>query len=303
MFRPYAVESFDLGKFDVVLSSTYAESKGALTKEKTIHISYCHTPTRYYWSDYHDYFNRLEFGILNPIARLAMPYFIHKLRMWDRLAADRVDFFIANSTFVKQRINKYYNRDAKVIFPPVDTGKFQVYDKPDDYFLLVASRLVPYKKADLVVQAFNDLGWPLKIVGRGPQLKELKRIAKPNIEIISEFIPDQQLYEMFGKCQAFILPQIEDFGIVPIEAMAAGRPVIAYRKGGALDYVQEGITGLFFNEQTPQCLIDTLKKFDAASFNPEKIRQKAIHFDVSNFKRKLKRIVKEKYEEYQKWYN
>jgi len=296
--RAIAFEQFDLSKYDVVISNGHAEAKGVITKPETLHICYCHTPIRYYWSNYHDYIRNPRYGVLNPLVKLGMPYLINYLRMWDSVAADRVDYFIANSKYVAKRIKKYYRRDATVIYPPVDTARFKPASKVKDYYF-AAGRLIPYKQFDLIVEAFNDLGLPLKIAGSGPELKKLKKMAKPNVEILG-YVSDEELEKLYAEAKVFIFPQEEDFGIAPVEAMACGRPVIAYGKGGALETVKKGVTGIFFKEQTPQCLINTIRKFDPDVFQPTKIRQHALNFDTKVFQRKIKNFVKEKYQEYQK---
>ncbi len=290
--RTVAFEQFDLSKYDVVISDGHAEAKGIITKPETIHISYCHTPIRYYWSNYHEYIQNLEYGILNPLVKLGMPYLINYLRIWDKAAADRVDHFIANSDYIGKRIQKYYRRNSTTIYPPVNTAKFKPAKKIKNYYFAFG-RLIPYKRFDLVVEAFNDLGLPLKIAGTGPELKKLKKMAKKNIEFLG-FVSDAKLTKLYAEAKAYIFPQEEDFGITPVEAMASGRPVIAYGKGGALETVKEGTTGVLFHEQTAQCLINTIRKFDADVFNPIKIRQHALAFDKAAFQKKIKKFVEEK---------
>ncbi len=296
--RPLAFENFDLGKYDVVLSSSHAEAKGVITKPETLHICYCHTPTRYYWSGYHEYVRNPRYGVLNPLVKLVMPYLINYLRIWDRAAADRVDYFIANSQFVADRIKKYYGREATVIYPPVNVSQFKPAKKIKDYYFAFG-RLIPYKRFDLIVEAFNDLGLPLKIAGAGSELKKLKKMAKKNIEILG-YVTDEELKTLYAEAKAFIFPAEEDFGIAPVEAMASGRPVIAYGRGGALETVKPGVTGVFFKEQTTQCLIDTIRKFDPDVFQSTKIRQHALQFDKAIFQKKIKDFVATKYREHQK---
>jgi glycosyltransferase involved in cell wall biosynthesis len=299
--RPVAFEQFDLSKYDIVISDGHAEAKGVITKPETLHICYCHTPIRYYWSDYHEYIKNLRYGILNPLIKLGMPYLINYLRLWDIAAADRVDYFIANSQYVANRIKKYYRRDATVIYPPVDTAKFKPAGKVKNYYF-AAGRLIPYKKFDLIIEAFNDLGLPLKIAGTGSEFKKLKEMAKKNVELLG-YVSDEELTRLYAEAKAFIFPQEEDFGIAPVEAMASGRPVIAYAKGGALETVKEGVTGIFFKEQTPQCLIDAVRKFDPQVFQPTKIRQHALNFDIKVFQKKIKQFIAEKYQKHQEEMN
>ena len=226
-FMPGATERHNLDGFDVVLSSTSAFAKGVITSPSTLHISYCHTPARYLWSDAHNYISDLPH---NRIVKMLLPRLISHLRLWDKMSADRVDHFIANSKTVQNRIHKYYRRDSDVINPPVDFENFEISKNLGDYYV-AGGRLVPYKNFDLLVYAFNRLGRPLKIFGIGPELKRLKKIAKPNIEFLGR-IDDKTKSALLAKSLAFIHPQVEDFGITPLEAMAAGRPVIAFAAGG-----------------------------------------------------------------------
>ncbi len=286
VLMPYATEQFDLSAYDVVLSASHSFVKGVITRPETLHICYCYTPMRYTWDDSHRYIREFRFfGPLKPIIPFALNY----LRLWDRLAADRVDEFITISHFVARRIKKYYQRKAKVIYPPVETKYFLPKDKQKDYFLIV-SRLLPYKRLDIAVEAFSKLGLLLKIIGTGPEEKKLKKIAKPNVEFLGR-LPDEEVKKYYAECLAFIFPQEEDFGIAPLEANAAGRPVIAFRGGGALESIVPGKNGIFFNEQTPESLATAVKNFDPSSFDPKIIRQHALQFDTTIFKRKMKEYV------------
>ncbi|MEW6554081.1 MAG: glycosyltransferase [Actinomycetota bacterium] len=287
--RTVAFERFDLSAYDVVISSGHAESKGVITRPETLHICYCYTPIRYYWSGYHHYLENPRYGILNPLVKAAMPYMTNYLRVWDRCAADRVDLFVAISEYVAKRIRKYYRRDADVIYPPVNTSWLSISPTVDDYFLL-AGRLIPYKRADIVVEAFNRLGLPLKIVGTGTELDALRAAAGPNIEFLGR-VGDTELGELYSRCQALIFPPEEDFGIVPLEAMAAGRPVIAYRAGGALETVVEGETGMFFDRQDGESLMEAVRDFDAGRFDPHRVRRQALAFDVEVFKERIAAYV------------
>ena len=292
---PLAFESFDLSDYDVVISSSHSCAKGIITKPETLHISYCHTPTRYLWSNYSEYKKESQF---NYLINKTIPRLTNKLRIWDRLAAERVDRFVCNSHYVSERVKKYYKREATVIYPPVDTSFFKPSDKIGDYYLIV-SRLIPYKKVDLVIQSFNDLKIPLKIIGKGPEYDKLKKMANSNIEFLGS-LTDGEVKEYYSHALAFIAPQEEDFGITPVEAMASGRPVIAYNKGGLKETVVEGLTGTFFNEQTPQCLIDVIQKFNPKKYNQNLIRQHALKFDTVVFKRRFKKFVEDSYLEYLK---
>jgi glycosyltransferase involved in cell wall biosynthesis len=286
---PLAFEQFDFSEFDLVLSNKSGFCHGIITPPQTLHIDYCLTPTRYVW-DYRSYARREGIG---RVANFLLQPLLSYLRTWDRLAADRVDHFVAISRQVQRRIRKFYRRDSVVIYPPVETDRFSLGDGHDDYFLIV-SRLIPYKRIDLAVQAFNELGLPLKIAGSGRDRQTLEQIAGPNVEFLDR-VPDDELPTLLQRCRAFIFPGVEDFGITPLQANAAGRPVIAYRAGGALDTVVEGRTGLFFDEPTPESLAAAVRALETMAFEPEAIRQHALHFDKTVFQRELKRFVEEKY--------
>lgn len=308
-FMPMAVEFFDLTPFDVVISDTSSFAKGVITSTKTLHICYCHTPTRYLWSDTHQYLKELRY---NKYIKKIISLILNYVRMWDRLAADRVDVFIANSNFIAKRIGKYYKREAKIIFPPVDVDNFKVADAVGDYFL-IGGRLAPYKRVDIVVEAFNQLRIKnyelgikderirpkLKIFGDGVDMERLKRLAagNPDIEFLGR-VDDKEKAELYSKCIAFINPQEEDFGITVVEAMAAGRPVIAYKSGGAMETVIEGVTGRFFNDQTAEDLIETVKNFDLGQFNPEEIKKHAERFSTTKFKKEIKEFIEEEYKKF-----
>jgi len=283
VLMPLAVEQFDLSGYDLVISDSASFAKGVITRPGVTHICYCHTPTRYFWDDSHKYLQ--EFNYPNFIKKF-IPFFLNYLRLWDEAASVRVDKYLANSRFVAQRIEKYYRQKAEVIYPPVNTSQFFLAEQPDDYFLMVA-RFLPYKKIDLAIAAFNELGWPLKIIGEGPEKKRLQNLARSNVEFIG-LVDDRKLREYYAKCQAFVFPQEEDFGISAVEAMSAGRPVIAYRGGGALEIIEEGETGIFFDEQSVTSLIEALRKFRTQNFDARLIREHARQFDKEIFKNKIK---------------
>ncbi len=294
VLMPAAIEQFDLGRFQVVISSAYSFSKGVITNPSTLHISYCHTPLRYAWDDCHRYTQ--EFGFPAFIKKL-VPFGVNYIRLWDRISSARPDLFIANSSFVASRIKKYYSRDAAVIYPPVDTDFYRPISKPrQDYFLMVG-RLLPYKRFDMAIGAFNKLGLPLKIIGEGPEEKRLKKKAFPNIEFLGR-LSDEELRNYYCGSKAFIFPQEEDFGITPVEAMACGRPVIAYRGGGALETVEEGKTGIFFTRQTPEGLSEIIENFDSSKFDSNLIRQHALKFDKEIFKSKIKQFVENAWQKF-----
>ncbi|MBX4211492.1 MAG: glycosyltransferase [Candidatus Yanofskybacteria bacterium] len=283
---PMAVEQFDFSNFDVVLSISHSFAKGIITKPGTRHVCYCLTPPRYLWDDSHKYVQEFQYS---SIVKKFIPPFLSYLRVWDREASLRPDELVSISQFVKGRINKYYNRSSEIIYPPVDAQKFKVAEWVDDYFLMVG-RLVTYKKFDMVINVFNNLGWPLKIVGTGIELQRLKKIAGPTIEFLGQ-VEDEKLPDLYARARALIFPQEEDFGIVPLEAMASGRPVIAFAGGGALETVVDGKTGVFFHEQNEESLELTLKNFDHRQFDPELCRTQAEKFDLPVFQDQMRHLL------------
>lgn len=288
---PAAIESLDLSAYDVIISSASAFGKGAITPPHSIHICYCHTPTRYLWSDANTYLNDLELGGGAVIKKL-LPIVLNRLRMWDQLAAQRVDFFLANSHFVADRIKRYYNRASTVIYPPVDVRDYPPVLK-DNYFVMV-SRLRPYKKVDLAIKAFNRLNMPLYIIGDGEEEGRLKKLAGPTIKFLGR-LNDVKKKQALAGALGFIHPQEEDFGIAAVEAMAAGTPVIAYDRGGARETVIADETGVFFEEQTWQCLADAVIRFKRQIFDNERIRDHAEQFSEERFAREIKNFVETKY--------
>lgn len=300
-FMPLAVEFFDLREYDLVLSDTSSFAKGVITPPDVPHICYCHTPTRYLWSDTHQYINELKY---NKFIKKIASIILNRVRLWDRLAADRVDYFIANSRAVQARIKKYYRRDSLVIYPPVETDQFFIAPELGDYFL-IGCRLAPYKRVDLAIEVFKHLGpeYKLKIFGSGVDLKRLKKIARgcSQIEFLGQ-ISDESKAELLSRCLAFLNPQEEDFGISQVEALASGRPVIAFKKGGALDIISEGENGLFFEDQTLESMASVVRKFmsdlkqGTSSWDSWKIRQQALKFSRENFSHQIKKFVKEVYE-------
>lgn len=279
ILMPKAFESFNFDKYDLVISVTSEAAKGIIIKEKTKHISYILTPTRYLWSGYKIYFR-------NKILRFIATPVILYLKHWDKIAAKRPDKLIAISTEVKKRIKKYYKRDSNIIFPPIllSTKKI-IKPKEKDYFLIVA-RLVYYKRVDIAIKAFNDLDLPLIIIGKGEQERSLKKIAKGNIKFIKE-ISDEKLYGYYKNCKAFIFPGLEDFGLTMVEAGYFGKPVIAFKGGGALDIIKDKKTGMFFNAQTKTSLKGVLEKFDNSLYNEKLCRENAQRFSFKHFKKEF----------------
>lgn len=290
---PLAWEQLDFNEYDVVLSSSSSCAKGVVTSPDTMHVCYCHTPMRYAWEFYNEYMEREKIGFLK---RKLIPIIMNYIRIWDVTSANRVDYFIANSENVAKRIRKHYRREAFVIHPPVRASYFNISDIDEDYFVIV-SRLVPYKRVDLAVEAFNELGLPLIVIGGGPQEDYLKSIAKDNVKILGRQ-SDEVIKEHYAKCRAFIFPGEEDFGITPLEAQASGRPVIAFGKGGALETVVEGKTGIFFEKQTKEDLISAVEKFQGIVFDKQEIRNHALQFDEEVFKKKIECFINEKLKEF-----
>lgn len=280
---PTAVERYDLRGYDVVLSSSASFAKGVITDPRTLHVCYLHSPTRYLWNDTISYVNGLPYP---KILRSVAPFYLNRIRQWDRLASDRVDDYVVNSRLVQQRLWKYYHRTGTVIHPPVNVEKFTVSKKPGTYYL-TGGRLTPYKRFDLAIEAFNHLKLPLKIYGDGPAIKQLQVMAKPNIEFVGR-VTDAQLAVLYSGSLAFINPQEEDFGITVVESMASGKPVIAYAAGGALETVKHGVTGAHFATQEWEALADAVLRFKPETFNPEEIRRWAETFSVERFQQQLK---------------
>lgn len=287
-WMPGAVESFRLDDYDVVLSDASAFAKGAVTHPPTRHICYLHTPTRYLWSDRETYIDSAPIP-LPLVGRSVVRSIVKKLQKWDLRASERPDYLIANSKFIAARSERYYKRRPDtVLFPPVDTARFKV-TQPKDYFLVVG-RQEPYKRTDIAIEAANKLGVKLKVVGGGTKLNTLKEIAGPTIEFTGR-VSNEELVELYSGCIAFLFPPLEDAGITPLEAMASGRPVIAYGHGGALESVVAGQTGEFFTEQTAESLTTVMKNFDHTKYDPAIIRAHAEQFSIEQFKKKIVEIV------------
>lgn len=278
---PLAFEQFDLSGYDLVLSIKSAFCHGVITRPETAHVCYCLTPTRFLWQ-FHDYARRERIGRL---GRLLLPLFLSQARLWDRAAADRVDDFVAISRAVAARVAKIYRRPAVVIHPPIDCRAFQPADEHGDYYLVV-SRLIPYKRIDLAIQACTALRRPLKVVGSGRDAPRLARLAGPTVEFLGR-VPEAGLRALYAGCRALLFPGEEDFGLVPLEAQASGRPVIAFAAGGALDTVRDGLTGVLFREQTVEALTAAIARFETLRLDPRVMRAHAAQFDVSVFARRL----------------
>jgi glycosyltransferase involved in cell wall biosynthesis len=290
---PLAVEQFDLSGYDVIISSCHAVAKGILTKSGQLHICYCHTPIRYAWDLYHQYLK--ESGLNAGLRGLFVKLVLHYIRMWDYMAANRVDYFVANSHFTAERIRRIYGKDSAVIYPPVDIDAFAVPTEKEDFYF-TASRMVPYKKIDLVVEAFAQMPQKrLVVAGAGPDFKKIKSKAAQNIEFLG-YQSGNILREHMQRAKAFVFAAEEDFGILPVEAQACGTPVIAYGRGGARETVIENETGIFFEEQRAESLIRAVNNFEKNKdvFSMAKIRSNAEKFSKERFKAEFKMFVDEK---------
>lgn len=292
---PYAVEQFDFSRYDLIMSNSHAVAKGIRKNANQLHICYCHTPMRYIWDLQNQYLKetRLDRGIRGAIIKTVFK----RIRRWDVSTAKTVDYFIANSHYIKDRIKRIYQKDATVIYPPVDVENFQISDKKEDFFLTVA-RMVPYKKVDLIVDVFSEIGLPLIVIGDGPGFQKVKRKAKKNVEFAG-YLKADVLKTYMQKARAFVFAAQEDFGIAPVEAQACGLPVIAFGQGGVSETVVPS-SGIFFYEQTHAALLEAIKRFETIedNFNPYEIRKNTEKFNIERFKREFKDFVNGKIEEF-----
>jgi len=292
---PTAVEELPVGGYDCIISSSSALSKGILPPPQSLHICYCHTPTRYLWSDTHQYLEELP---QRRLVKMMLPFLLHRLRIWDWQAAQRVDRFIANSRFVARRIKTYYQRESTVVYPPVDVERILPSDDPPERYFLIISRLRPYKRVDLAIQAFNKMNIPLVVIGSGEESERLRALASPHIRFLGA-VSDVTKATYLAHCQALIFPQEEDFGITAVEAMAAGRPVIAYNAGGAPEAVTEGMSGTLFDEQSWECLADSVIRFEANMYDSARIRAHSLQFSRERFNVQLQEFVNRSWGEFQ----
>jgi glycosyltransferase involved in cell wall biosynthesis len=294
LLRAWSFSRLDLSGYDLVLSSSGAEAKGVKTGPRTVHISYCHSPTHYYWIRHDEYLDQPGFPRgLNWLARLGLKILVGPLRRWDKHAAQQPDFFIANSTHTKEMIRKYYGRDAEVIFPPVDIERFRLRpnaEPPVRHGFVVAGRQTPYKRFDLAVEACNELKVPLVVIGDGPDHKRLEKLAGRSVTFLTN-VNDAEIAGHFQSALGFIMPNMDDFGIVAVEALAAGTPIIAYNKGGARDYVVPGQTGLFFEKQTAKQLAGALETAAGKTFNYPAIAKHAAKFSAEAFNTNMRNYI------------
>lgn len=277
-FMPLALEQFDLRGYDLVISSESGPAKGVITGPETTHVCYCHSPMRYVWDMYPEYM-----ASISKWKRLLAAPMLHYMRLWDRLSADRVDHFVANSAFVAKRIQKHYRREADVVHPPVDVEQFSATRPRDDFYLMLGE-LTEYKRPDLAVQTLSELGRPLVVIGGGKEEKALRAMAGPSVRFLGRQ-SQEAVVDHLERCKALVFPGLEDFGIVPVEAMAAGAPVLAYGKGGALETVKDGETGLFFHEQSVGALKEVVLSFESRiqDFSSERCRAYAEGFSRERF--------------------
>lgn len=293
---PLAIEQFDLSGYDVVLSSSHAVAKGVLTHSNQLHIAYVHTPIRYAWDLYHQYLR--ESGLDRGLKGILAKYFLHKIRLWDASTANRVDHYIANSRYIARRIKKIYGKSSDVIYPPVDVDKFTLREAKEEFYL-TASRMVPYKKIDLIVEAFSQTDKKLLVIGDGPDMAKIKSKAGKNVELLG-FASDETMADLMGRAKAFVFAAEEDFGITPVEAQACGTPVICFGRGGARETVRDGESGLYFMEQNAKELLAAVAKFEQNydKFEPTKIRENSLKFSRARFEAEIKSYVEKKYEEF-----
>lgn len=291
--RAKAFRKLDLSDYDIILSTSSAEAKSVRkTRPEQVHIAYIHTPTRYYWSHYDEFRREFSFGFFTPFIRPFIPYFVKRMRKLDLESIRDIDVFVANSEVTRERIKQYYQRSATVVHPPVDIDRFTPPPDSERNGYILWGRHVPYKRFDLAIEACNRLKRPLTIIGTGPDTERLKKLAGPTITFTGR-ISDEELVKRAHHAQGFLFPNEEDFGISAVEAIAAGVPVIAYKKGGALDIVQDGETGVFFEHQTVESLMDAMLRGEAISFRPSTLHRKSKRFAKTLFATKLQKIVRD----------
>ena len=283
---PYAMESLDLSGYDVVISSSSAWAHGVLVDPEAVHVCYCHNPFRYAWNA-----REQTLAGRDPLTRTALGVILKQWRTWDFIAAQRVDRYVANSETTRKRVARYFDREASVLHPPVDTGRFAQSSSVGESYV-VLSELMPHKRIDVAVEAFNRLGLPLTIVGNGPDARRLRRLAGPTVEFTGR-VSDAEVERLLAEARALVVTATEEFGIAAVEAQAAGRPVIALREGGVRETVVEDVTGTFYEEPHPDALVDAVARFDALAINPDACVRNARRFDVSEFRQGMSAVVEE----------
>lgn len=289
--RAKAFRRLDLSAYDIILSTSSAEAKSVRkTRPGQVHIAYIHTPTRYYWSHYEEFRREFSFGLFTPFIRPLIPFFVKKMRKLDLESTQDIDIFIANSEVTRERIKQYYHKKATVIHPPVDIERFTPPPHSERHGYILWGRHVPYKRFDLAIEACNQLKRPLTVIGTGPDTERLKKLAGPTITFAGR-VSDEELVSYAHHAKGFLFPNEEDFGISAVEAIAAGVPVIAYKKGGALDIVQDGETGVFFEDQTVESLIEAMLRSETIDFRPSTLHRKSKRFAKTLFATKLQKIV------------
>jgi glycosyltransferase involved in cell wall biosynthesis len=290
LLRQRWFESLDLSDYDLVISSSGAEAKGIKVPDSTLHINYCHAPTHYYWNRYDEYLREPGWGVFNPLGRFGLKLLLRPMRKWDLKAAQRPDYMIANSSFTQAQIKKYYKRDSTVIHPPVEIDKYLHSSSSVRSGFIITGRHVPYKRFDLAIEACSQLELPLNVLGTGPETRKLKRLAGPSVNFLG-YVSDTEIVSLLQGAEAFIFPGLDDFGISPVAAMAAGTPVIAYKNGGSLDYINKD-TGLFFDKQSVDSLAKALLDFPKHSFKPATIRKEAEKFSPEKFRSAMREFIK-----------
>jgi glycosyltransferase involved in cell wall biosynthesis len=281
----------DFSDYDLVVSSSgNGEAKGVRVPLGTIHICYCHSPTHYYWRHYNQYIDSPGFGFFDPLARLGLRVLVGPLRRWDHKAAQRPNYFIANSSHIQSDIKQYYERDATVIHPPIDIDRFAAATVSRRQGLVAMGRQVPYKRLDIIVQACSQLNLPLKVIGWGPEHDKLIAMAGPSVEFLTD-VSDAEMPKYLAGAQTFLFAAFEDFGVAPVEALAAGTPVVAYKDGGALDYIKDGENGLFFDKQTVKSLEGCLKRLSGKHFDHEDIKASTQAFSVDRFRHDMGELI------------
>lgn len=295
---PLAVEQLDMRGFDLVLSSSHAVAKGVITGPEQLHVAYVHSPMRYAWDLQHDYLERV--GLTSGIRSMVVRWMLHRIRMWDVRTVAGVDKYVANSMYIRRRIQKIYGRPAEVVYPPVDVDYFTPSETARKEYYVTVSRLVPYKRVDLIIRAFNSTpSRELVIIGDGPERRYLKRLAKSNVRMLG-VVPPGTLRRYVSEAKAFVFAAEEDFGIAPLESQSSGTPVIAYGHGGTRETVLDGVTGVLFGEQTADALLGALQQFESArrNWDPVQIREHAMSFSASRFRGEFRRVIEEAWSEF-----